>query len=70
MTLPQIKAFLAKHNLRFLGFELADPLWRAYGARFPADPARTDLDNWHRFETENPRTFVGMYQFWVQKTGA
>jgi Tfp pilus assembly protein PilF/SAM-dependent methyltransferase len=67
MTLPQIKTFLAAQDLQFLGFELAEPLWRAYGARFPADAARTDLDNWHRFETENPRSFQGMYQFWVQK---
>jgi SAM-dependent methyltransferase len=67
MTLPQIKAFLAAQHLHFLGFELAEPLWLAYGARFPADTARTDLDNWHRFETENPRSFRGMYQFWVQK---
>ena len=67
MTLPQIKAFLAKHRLAFLGFELADPLYRAYGRRFPADTARIDLDNWHTFETENPRSFTGMYQFWVQK---
>ena len=27
----------------------------------------TDLDSWHMFETENPTTFAGMYQFWVQK---
>src|ERR1700721_1357683 len=67
MTLPQIKAFLAKHRLAFLGFELAEPPWRAYRGRFPADTAGTDLDLWHRFETENPRTFLGMYQFWVQK---
>jgi len=67
MTLPQIKAFLAEHDLQFLGFELAEPHWRAYGARFPADTARIDLDLWHQFETENPRTFQGMYQFWVQK---
>ena len=67
MTLPQIKAFLAAENLRFLGFELVEPLWLAYGVRFPADAARTDLDSWHRFETENPRSFQGMYQFWVQK---
>jgi Flp pilus assembly protein TadD/SAM-dependent methyltransferase len=68
MTLPRIKAFLAAQNLHFLGFELAEPLWLAYGARFPADAARTDLDNWHRFEIENPRSFRGMYQFWVQKS--
>ena len=28
----------------------------------------TDLGQWHLFETENPDTFGGMYQFWVQKT--
>jgi len=70
MTLPQIKAFLAEHHLQFLGFELAERPWRAYGARFPADAARIDLDHWHQFETENPRTFQGMYQFWVQKPAA
>jgi hypothetical protein len=38
-----------------------------YAARFLADTARTDLASWHRFETENPRSFAAMYQFWVQK---
>ena len=27
----------------------------------------TDLAQWHRYETDNPRTFIQMYQFWVQK---
>ncbi len=26
-----------------------------------------DLDLWHRFETEHPHTFAGMYMFVVQK---
>ena len=39
----------------------------AYRGRFPDDPAMTDLDNWHVFETENPLTFLNMYQFWLQK---
>jgi len=26
----------------------------------------TDLGCWHTFESENPDTFIGMYQFWVQ----
>ena len=30
----------------------------------------TDLALWDQFEEENPRTFVGMYQFWVQKTAS
>jgi hypothetical protein len=29
----------------------------------------TDLDRWHELETNNPLTFVGMYQFWAQRTG-
>ena len=28
----------------------------------------TDLGQWHRFETENPDIFAGMYNFFVQKT--
>ncbi len=70
MTLPAIKDFLTRHRLQFLGFELGEPLWRGYAARFPADAARIDLDCWHVFETENPRCFKGMYQFWVQKPPA
>ena len=27
----------------------------------------TDLDCWHVFEQDNPRTFESMYLFWVQK---
>ena len=40
---------------------------RQYAARFPADSAMTDLDCWHVFEQDNPRTFESMYLFWVQK---
>jgi hypothetical protein len=40
---------------------------RRYRARFPDDTSMTDLACWHVFETENPRTFAGMYQFWIQK---
>jgi hypothetical protein len=32
--------------------------------------ASNDLDRWHAFETEAPRTFAGMYRFWVHKSGA
>jgi 2-polyprenyl-3-methyl-5-hydroxy-6-metoxy-1,4-benzoquinol methylase len=67
LTLPQIGAFLRENRLTLLGFELDAPILAKYRARFPGDPAMTDLANWHRFETENPATFRGMYQFWVQK---
>lgn len=66
-TLPQIKHFLEDNGLRFLGFLNDHPVMHDYAACFPHDRARTDLDNWHQFETQNPNTFRGMYQFWVQK---
>jgi hypothetical protein len=35
--------------------------------QFRDDKTMTDLSRWHVFESENPDTFFGMYQFWVQK---
>jgi 2-polyprenyl-3-methyl-5-hydroxy-6-metoxy-1,4-benzoquinol methylase len=67
LTLPAIAAFIAANGLTLLGFELPPAAASAYGARFPADVAMTDLDCWHRFETAHPATFAAMYQFWVQK---
>jgi SAM-dependent methyltransferase len=66
-TLPQIGAFLAECGLRFLGFELEGPVLGQFRRRFPDPGALTDLELWHAFETENPRTFIGMYQFFVQR---
>jgi hypothetical protein len=56
---------LRQHGLVFLGF--TGPVSAAYRARFPADAAMIDLDQWHQFESEKPTAFTGMYQFWVQK---
>ena len=67
LNLPEIASFIAENNLNFLGFELDPQTARNYAQRFPGDTARTVLEQWHRYETDNPRTFVNMYQFWVQK---
>jgi Flp pilus assembly protein TadD/SAM-dependent methyltransferase len=67
LTLPEIAAFLEAGNLRFLGFDAEAGLQRRYASRFPSDVAKTDLASWHQFEMENPDSFVGMYQFWIQK---
>lgn len=67
MTLAQIGAFLREQGLILLGFALDDTALAAYRTRFPDDSGATDLDNWQRFEADNPDTFAGMYQFWVQK---
>ena len=65
--IPQIGAFVREQNLRFIGFELDATLQQAYRAAFPHDPAMTNLEHWHSFESDRPDTFAGMYQFWVQR---
>lgn len=66
-TLPQLKEYLAQLGVSLIGFSLDPDIMARYAQRFPDDSAQTDLDNWHLFETGNPDTFAGMYQFWVQK---
>ena len=68
LTIPQIASFLGAHDLTFLGFETDGDSLAAYRQRFPEDRALTDLDRWHKFECERPDTFIGMYQFMVQRT--
>jgi len=69
LMLPQIKAFLTAHDLRFLGFVVDRAVIARYRQRFPEDPAATDLNRWDRFEAEHPAMFGRMYQFWVQNAG-
>jgi tetratricopeptide (TPR) repeat protein/SAM-dependent methyltransferase len=69
LTLPQINAFLAQNNLKLIGFQVDAEVRKKFQLRFPGDAAVTDLEAWHVFETENPDTFAGMYQFWIQKSG-
>jgi SAM-dependent methyltransferase len=66
VTIPQIKAFLDERQLNFLGFELAPRQIEGFQRRFPG-AALTDLDCWHAFEAENPRTFLDMYVFSVRR---
>jgi 2-polyprenyl-3-methyl-5-hydroxy-6-metoxy-1,4-benzoquinol methylase len=66
-SIPDIKAFLTAHGLTFIGFVVDPVVQQLYRSRFAGDAAMTDLDGWHALEQENPPTFAGMYQFWVQK---
>jgi len=66
-TLPEIKTFIERHELEFLGFELPRHVERHFRERFPDVMSMTDLDLWHVFETENPLVFAGMYEFWIAK---
>jgi SAM-dependent methyltransferase/tetratricopeptide (TPR) repeat protein len=67
MTLTGIESFLRDNDLAFLGFEINANFLRAYKRRFPDDRTATNLAQWQTFENENPDTFIGMYNFWVQK---
>jgi len=69
LTLPEIRIFLDENKLRLIGFDIEPRIARQYRARFPDDEAMIDLNFWHVFETENPLTFLGMYQFLIQKPG-
>lgn len=68
LSIPMLQAFIASHGLKFLGFEFGLPALQRYRGQFTSSGwAWTDLDRWHAFESENPDTFSGMYQFWIQK---
>jgi hypothetical protein len=67
ISLSEIEDFLRQNELRFLGFILPNDVRGKFRSRFPSDTTSADLALWHIFETENPATFRGMYQFWVQK---
>jgi Tfp pilus assembly protein PilF/2-polyprenyl-3-methyl-5-hydroxy-6-metoxy-1,4-benzoquinol methylase len=67
LTLDQVESFLAEFGLQFIGFELDPRVLNQYRARFAHDPPGANLRNWARFEADNPDTFVGMYQFWIQQ---
>ena len=67
-TLPQIAEILDGLGLEFVGFQLSGSGGLdAFRTRFPEVDAERSLGAWHEFETENPYTFTGMYQFWVRK---
>ena len=61
--------FLAESGLQFLGFDLDGRALQQFRARVPDRAALTDLSLWDLFENDNPQTFAGMYQFFVQKPG-
>jgi hypothetical protein len=67
LLLNEIADFLCGNGLKFLGFAIDEAVVAAYRRRFPNDMAAVDLAQWQDFENDNPDTFSGMYQFWVQK---
>ena len=66
-TIPRIKGLLNEQKLTFLGFDLEPSIVERFQRQFPGPAALAGLDNWHRFETDDPQTFRGMYQFTIEK---
>ena len=60
--LNQIKELLQDSKLKFCGFD-SDA---QKNSKIPTKDLM-DLHVWHQFESENPKFFAGMYQFWCQK---
>ena len=61
-----LKSFVAANALTFLGFELPPDVQPLVDEIIPA-AEQGDLDRWDAFERAHPRSFFGMYLFWVQK---
>jgi tetratricopeptide (TPR) repeat protein/SAM-dependent methyltransferase len=68
MTLPEIADFIGSNGAEFLAFMLDEHILQQFKSSFPQDGALVDLALWHRFETDRPDTFAGMYQFWIRRT--
>ncbi|CAB1064543.1 hypothetical protein D1BOALGB6SA_9339 [Olavius sp. associated proteobacterium Delta 1] len=67
-NLIQIKDAIADIGLEFLGFEIPNSNAIAqYKSKYPSDPDAISLDLWHRYESDHPDLFLGMYRFWVRK---
>lgn len=67
VTIEEIQQFLALNGLRFIGFETGHAIGALYDNTYSDDKFRTNMDHWSEFEKKNPKIFLGMYQFWVQK---
>jgi hypothetical protein len=68
VTLPEIASFLNENRLAFLGFDAPPRIIRRYAQECAQEGAMSDLSSWHQFETNNPDSFAGLYDFWLQKT--
>ncbi len=68
-TLPQIDNILETLGLTFCGFSLVNNRVKDEFKKTYSQPDDIyNLHKWGEFEQQNPKTFAGMYQFWVQKT--
>ena len=65
-NLSQISQMISDFDLEFLGFT-NEKIKNKYSKKFPEDKENIILENWNKFETLEPETFIGMYNFWLRK---
>ena len=65
-NLSQISQMVSDFDLEFLGFTDENIKYK-YAKKFPEDKENILLENWNKFETLEPGTFIGMYNFWLRK---
>lgn len=65
--LPQVQGALKDLGVKFERFYVPHAVMFEYFRSFPTDPAAVSLENWARFEAENPNLFSAMYRFWCSK---
>ena len=67
LTIEELKSYLTRLNLRFLGFvNLSEITKRNFSQKFGKQANLLDLNQWENYEEQFPNTFVTMYQFWCQ----
>lgn len=67
-SILEISKILEENDLEFLGFTFPEAKQK-YSQKFVDDKKNISLENWDKFENENPDSFRAMYQFWVKKNG-
>ncbi len=66
--LIEIKKLIESKKLSFAGFNEMNPNFlNLFKAHFPNVKKESLLESWDKFEKIHPRTFLGMYKFWVKK---
>lgn len=67
LTLPEIAQFLEQNGLDFRGFQLERGVFASFQEKFAGAAWPGTLQRWAEFETVNPATFNGMYNFWCTR---
>lgn len=67
-TPSQLSKFCNQLGVDFVGFvRVNNELMDKYKSQYPADKHNNNLENWDKFEAQNPSTFGAMYQFYARK---